>query len=221
MKGFCPDEETMADYTKGRLPEDERTRLEKHLSNCDNCLEELFELHQMASSASRNAIEPVPGHVTSKAIRMLTVQMNSTVVDFKNKLGRSANRIYSKIADLSALLPLGRPSFGSVRSGRPTLLKNTIVVSRQINNIETEIKFIRTIRDMSQIRIRLLSEAPWIGNSRVSLVQKQREIASEVFDPSGVVLFEDIPEGRYCLDFYSDGRKLDSYQFKIRETCHE
>ena len=125
------------------------------------------------------------------------------------------------LAGLGALLPLGKPSFGSVRSDRPTLLKNTIVVSRQIDNIETEIKFVRTIRERSQIRIRLLSEAPWIGNARVSLVQKQREIASEAFDPSGVVLFEDIPEGRYCLDFYSNGRKLDSYQFNIRETRHE
>lgn len=221
MKEVCPDDETMADFTQGRLPNHERAQFEKHLSNCDDCLGELLELHQIVSSISRNAIEPVPNNVTANAIRMVTGQMNSTVVDLKNKLGRSTNRLYTKIAGLRNLLAMGKPSFGSVRSEMPILLKNSIVVNKQIDNIETEIKFTRTIRDMSQIRISLLSDASWIEKARVSLVQKQREIASEMFDPGGVVLFEDIPEGRYCLDFYSNGRKLDSYQFKIRETRHE
>ncbi len=47
MRTKCIREEVLMDYLEGRLSEKERSKSERHLANCDTCLEEVVVAGEM------------------------------------------------------------------------------------------------------------------------------------------------------------------------------
>ena len=68
MKMTCPDEERLLDYLEGRLSEEDRSRVEEHLSDCERCLEALVVTNGLLRSRDRFELEAVPPEVTEAAV---------------------------------------------------------------------------------------------------------------------------------------------------------
>lgn len=51
MNGKCINEEQLMDYLYGRLFKEEIKKVERHLSECDRCLEELVTIKKIVSAA--------------------------------------------------------------------------------------------------------------------------------------------------------------------------
>ncbi|MEA1867283.1 MAG: zf-HC2 domain-containing protein, partial [Thermodesulfobacteriota bacterium] len=99
MKITCPNEERLADYLEGRLSEEDRSQVEKHLSECDICLEGLVLTNSLVRGRERLDLDPVPDEVTEAAVRLVTSLPATTPRSLMEKLKGSIKNISSAISD--------------------------------------------------------------------------------------------------------------------------
>lgn len=211
-KKSCPDEEVIADFLEGRLPPEDREKLDAHLSSCDHCLEELI----IAKKALRGAAESptVPSEVTEKALRLVAERpipvMEKSLMD-------------SIIAGAEKLCEYLRNSFplrwqhAPTRSSRTGAAPNLVVIRKAFKEIEAEIEVEKSGDEKAQIRIRV--EGIGKNGIRVTLKKAERKITSQPLS-EGYALFEDIPYGRYEIVLFTNGSELGSHTFEIRESRH-
>jgi anti-sigma factor RsiW len=64
MNRSCPDEEMFSDYIEGRLNDNDRSKIEEHLSECDTCLQEIVMANDLIRGAGNIKTDPVPAAVT-------------------------------------------------------------------------------------------------------------------------------------------------------------
>ena len=75
MKNLCSEEELIADYLVGRLPDEERRHFEEYFADHDQCLEELLVAKKLMRDSGLPDSEPVPEAVTERAVQLLTNQV--------------------------------------------------------------------------------------------------------------------------------------------------
>jgi anti-sigma factor RsiW len=97
MKRACPDEEVLADYLEGHLPDEERFQMEQHLSDCHVCLEALVVTNSLIRDKGRYELDPVPAEVTKAAVDLVTRQGIISSDSLIEKLKRSVKNICSRI----------------------------------------------------------------------------------------------------------------------------
>ena len=60
MRRDCPDEETMACFVEGRLPEGERREVEEHLEECAFCREMVWVTQEVWKKEKNGEVLEVP-----------------------------------------------------------------------------------------------------------------------------------------------------------------
>ena len=71
-RGFgCPDENQLAAYVEGQLTAKVRSKLERHFSSCESCLDAIAFL---AQSTELSDSEPVPAYVVARARGLVTTK---------------------------------------------------------------------------------------------------------------------------------------------------
>ena len=75
MEILCPNDEMLADYFEGRLSDEDRIRMEAHLSECTTCLETLVAVHGVVvRGRSRFHVKAAPKEVTEAAVSLINRQ---------------------------------------------------------------------------------------------------------------------------------------------------
>ncbi len=216
MKNICPDDEILADFIENRLPNKKRLKIEKHLSGCDRCLEELTVSRSLVRGRSLTNMEQVPEKVTDKAVHMVTQTESGPFDSFKDRLKQSGNKISSWMFDL---LNMGTnrdfcPS--PIRGSRKKVSEDLIQLKKKFKKIDTEIEIEKTAKNTANIRIRLPESDKQLKGVRVILKRGEREISSHLLN-GGYALFDDIGFGRYNLLFVWQGESIGAYPFEIKE----
>lgn len=217
MKRACPNDEMLADYLLGRLAEKEGSEMEKHLSNCTTCLEEMVIANSLFRGGDLPLLDPVPAQVTETAVRLIQ-DLDATVSDsLSDKFERAIKTLPTRISDFLNHKTWAELQPQPIRGSKKIVTKDLVLFKKSFKNIETEIEIEKMGENRAHIRARLLLDDTTSRTIRVTLKKGDREIASHLAE-AAQVLFEDIPFGHYSLTFARDGLTLGICQFEIKET---
>ena len=219
MKTKCPNEEILSDYMEGRISEKKRHKLEAHLSDCDQCLEQFVTVKNLVRGGEHVELEPVPEQVTLSAVRLVTGEKLTQKASFKEWVSRPVKDLYFKVADFLTHGLLGEPQPVPIRGSKKIISEDLIHLRKTFKKIDTEIEIEKTTDQKAHIRVRMHKDAGQRKGVRVTLKRGEREISSYLLN-SGYVLFEDIPFGHYSLVFILKGESLGTYPFEIKESIN-
>jgi len=218
MKTACPDEETLVNYLEGRLSDNERTGMEKHLSGCDTCLEEFIVARNLERSVKELQLDPVPAGVTKAAFDMINSQPLTPSGLIIERVKRPIEDLYAWLADLFSPALWRGWRFAQIRGSRKEVYKDLIRLRKTFGEIEVEIEIEKKGENKALIRVRLAKDSRNKEEDvRATLKKGNREISSNLLN-KGYAVFEDIPFGHYSIIFSGDGVILGEYLFKIKET---
>jgi hypothetical protein len=219
MKMSCPSEERLADYVEGRLGGGEISRLEKHLADCETCLETLVVANGLMRDSALLDFEPVPKEVTDSAVQLVARHRAIPFAALMEKLRQSFDTWGQKLADLLWPIPWGKWQQATIRSSSRVASENLVCMKIPFKGIELEIEIEKTGDNKAHIRVRLSGPNKPRKPLRITLKQGEREIASYLLD-RGDVLFEDTSFGHYGISLAEDDMRLGTYLFEIKENRH-
>lgn len=217
MKRACPAVETLADYLEGRLSEKKGSQVERHLSSCDICLEELAVANSLLLGSHLTELESVPAEVTEAAVHSICSQDWLVSETLPEKVERSLKELPTKISDFLNHKSCGELQPQPVRGPKRKVGRDFILLKKTFQDVNTEIEIEKIGDNKTRIRVRILADDAASQTIRVTLKKGDREIASYLAERS-YVLFEDIPFGHYSLTLARDGSLLGIYHFEIKET---
>lgn len=219
MKTTCPNEERLVDYLEGRLSEEDRSHVEKHLSGCDICLEGLVLTNGLLRGRDRLDMDPVPDDVTEAAVRLVTGLPATTPRSLMEKLKGSIKNISSAISDDLRPSPWRRWQPSTVRASKTLASGDLVCLRVSFKEIEAGIEIEKTGSSKARIRVTPHEAERHRKALRITLKKAEKEIASYLLD-GDYVLFEDIPFGHYSISLAKKGVQLGTYLFEVKETPH-
>lgn len=219
MKRVCPDEELLADYLESRLSDHERSEMEKHLANCEICLEEFMVTRDLVRGGVGSELDPVPSRVTQAAVRLVNTQGFTSSASLRERLKRLIKGMQLRMSDFFYLTPWGEWHLAPIRGSRRVVSKDHVCVRKTFKEIEVEIEIEKTGEDKTLIQVKVPESNRRGKGIRVTLKNGEREISSHFLNRAPV-LFEDIHFGHYSLTFSRDGEIIGKYLFEIKETRH-
>ena len=219
MRQQCPNEERIIDYIEGRLPEEDRSKIEKHLSACEMCLEELVITNNVLSRDHNYELSMSPSEVTDAAVRLLTGRpaLSTTIlIDYANKL---FGKLGSYFVNPNRVWPWERWNSAQVRGHKIAANEDYICLEVSFNDVKTTIEIEKTGKNKANIRLRLANPVPIAKSLRVTLKNGEREVASYLLD-GNAAFFEDIPFGHYSISVSKDNQTFGDYSFEIKDSDH-
>jgi len=214
MTRSCPDEEMLVDYIEDRLPESQRSEMEKHLSDCDSCFQEFVLSRSIVRGGDNLGLEPVPKRVTQNAINMLKKQ---GFFPDQSPLARAQFQVKKGLAFLSGFLQdtfQWRWHLSPVRSTQKMVTQDFFRIRKRFPDFEADIEIDKTGDKKANVKV-FLVEGSIRKGIRVTLKSGEREMSSQLLD-SGYVVFEDLSFARYRLNFSENGKINGSYSFEIK-----
>jgi hypothetical protein len=220
MKNACFNDELLADYIEGRLTDDGRTTVEKHLYDCEICLDGFMVAQRLAREDVQLEPASAPGRVTRAAVELVGSQVSAPELSLKQRLKRSFRALSTGLSDIVRPLSWGQTALGPIRGSKIVVSDDLVHLRKTFKEIETEIEIEKSGNFTAHIRIRLTQNSNHRKGVRATLKKGEREIFSHPLI-GAYVLFEDIPFGHYELDFSTNGVKLGTYLFEIKESPHD
>ena len=217
MKRNCTEEEVLVDYLEGRLSIRERWEVERHLAECDACLEEAVVNREFIQSVTLHKLDPVPDHVMRRAVEaVMALKDNSLLERVSEQISLLVSRC-SKV--FSESWPRRGLSLAPVRGSKTVIADDLILLKKSFSDLDVEIEIEKIDQQKASILVKLSKDDLPAKPIRVTLFKNGREISSYLF--TGLTaLFEDIPFGHYTLVFSRDGQRVGEYPFEIKETRH-
>jgi hypothetical protein len=214
MEAKCMREEALVDFLEGRLSERQRRRIERHLADCDACLEELGTVLRAEKDEACAGMKDVPAAVTERAVRAVhSLKRGSFVKMVQGALGPWVSK-WSWLVE--GLFPPGEPGLAPVRGSREDLDQDLILLRKAFSDLEADIELERRGGQRVSIKVRLTRDDYPERPVRATLLRGGEEMASMILGDLPAH-FEDIPLGRYLLAFTRDGRRVGEYAFQVRE----
>jgi hypothetical protein len=207
----CPDDTHMADYLDGCLPEHQRKMLETHISHCGQCQQWAVAVLKAQAEADDPEVDAVPAQVTQSARQAVAAALAAgRPPGLHDGWGRLKKRLQSY------LTPPRQLSAAPVRSQPRQVTDKPVVLKKSFNGVTVEIEIERIAASEAQLRFRLIAKRD-DTRIRANLYKDQREICSYPLAP-GAWISEQISFGRYRLELITNGHRLGTYPFEIKET---
>jgi len=217
MRTKCVKEEVLMDYLEGRLSEKERSKSERHIANCETCLEEVVVAGEMIRGNSYFELDTVPADVTRRAIEAVRAIRDNSLL---NRVSIVVSQLVSKLSGIvTGLWPWKSPGLAPVRGTKTVIAEDLILLRKSFSDLDAEIEIEKKGRNMAYIRVLLARDDTPEKPIRITLFKNGREVVSCPSTRSAA-LFEDIPFGHYELVFTRKGVKAGEYPFEIKETRH-
>lgn len=219
MRQLCPNDERIIDYIEGRLSEEDRSDLEKHLSACEMCLEELVITNNIVAGKDIYELEPAPTEVTDAAVNLVTDRNplpSSVLIDSVNNF---ISKLVSYIMNPIRLWSGRRWNPAPLRGIKIATSEDYVCLAVSFKDVKTEIEIEKTGINKANIRLRLKKPIKNQNSLRVTLKNGEREVASYLLDGT-YVFFEDIPFGHYSISLVEDNVTIGTYSFEIKESHH-
>ena len=217
MKKACPTEEMLADYLENRLSEKQGSEMEKHLSDCDTCLEVVALAQSLLQDRHLTEFASVPAEVTDAAVQLVLSQDPFVSESLPERIEKALKDLPTKISALLNHRTWGELQPQPVRGPKRKVAKDLVLLKKTFQDVRTAIEIEKIGENKAHIRVKLLLDDTISQTVRVTLKKGEREISSYLAERAQVV-FEDIPFGRYSLTIARDGSTLGIYHFEIKET---
>jgi hypothetical protein len=216
MKNKCIKEEHLVNYLEKRLSGPLLEKVERHLSQCDACLDALAIINKLSQDDTMDPLEHVPQRVTDQAVFAVLKSKREPIPGkiIKN-LKKKGSDLKSALYDLICFSP---SEYVHVRADKKTTTLKPVTVKKAMADFEVEIEIHNKGDRTAAIRVgvTLLKN----GNSdhpvRVTLLEDSRELSS--YPLKNPVVFESIAYGRYTLLFTRKGVKAGEYRFRIKDS---
>ena len=221
MSRKCPQEEALTDYFEGRLSDDRRSRIEKHISDCEICLETLAAGKGLLNGTSAYELKTVPAEVTESAVHLVKDQYSTPLSDLAEKVRRSMENINQRLSGLMNALRWRELAFSPVRGSEELIFDDLVQVRKSFRHIDAEIEIEKTTGNRAHIRIKYRRIGGAARNVRATLKTGEREVSSCLLNDVDYTLFDDLPFDQYSLVFSEDGATLGTYLFQIKDTNDE
>jgi hypothetical protein len=210
-------EEILMDYLEGRLSSREQARVEKHLSKCDPCREEILIAGEMLREENTADLETVPEYLTRGILRKIYHQKDNTIP------GRIISFIQSLLergpVAVAALLPWRKPGLSPVRGSKTIIDDSLIALKKSFAELDIEIEIDKVQPGKASIMVVLVTNEQPPQPTRITLLNKGREVYSYLVRGSQAH-FENVSFGHYTLVLTVDGVEKGNYSFEIKETRH-
>jgi len=210
-------EEILMDYLEGRLSAREQVRVERHLSRCDSCLEEILTAEEMLREENRANLETVPEYLTRGIIKKINHQKDDSIS------GRAISFIQTLLARgpvaVAAFIPWRRPGLSPVRGTKTIIDGSLIALKKSFAELDIEIEIDKVQPGKASIKVTLVNNDQPPIPTRVTLLKDGREVYSYMVRGTQAH-FENVAFGHYTLVFIADGDDKGTYSFEIKETRH-
>ncbi len=218
MKSHCIDIDTLDAYIHGHLPDKKRDRAEKHLSICDECMEEFVLANILLSDSESDSYEPGPADAARAAFQKIKEKVKHNFSEWVAGMslpqwltdGTSPIRFQNRLA----------PVLRSPSTASPT---DSIFIRKDMNGLQTEMYVEKADHENARLWMKVLRDNETAENISLTLL-KDGKIPFARFLKDGYVLFEKQPFGDYTLMLEGKAAKskkwfqTDPYHFEINEA---
>jgi len=212
----CPGEEVLADYLGNRLDATSRENLERHLLQCDACLEAVIIGGSLPEEAGRETSARVPLGALKTVLARIGADDLRLLPAFWNRFTATCSTL---AASLKEIIFFKEPAAVYVRGSKHIISKNLVVIEKTFNAIRLEIEVEKIDEHTANIKVKTRSPETGdrVNGVRVNILSRSREIASFV-TAGGEALFENIAFGEYTINVHHNGNKLGHLLLDVKES---
>ena len=206
----CPDDNLLANFLTGSLPDAVAAWLESHLAGCFLCLD----IFTAAALALDNAdLENAPQSLVESAKTLvLSRSPDSSILDLVVGFVGDALELISTSMQVVSL-----PAAGVVRGKRHSSKPHGVRVKKELDKVSLFFEVEPIHGGLCQLSVTVKNgEETAPGAVRLSLISKGREQAS-FFAPQGTATFDRLPPGEYQLAVVQTRRPLVLMRLTIKE----
>jgi len=156
MKSECMDLETLTAYIDGCLPDKEKDAVEKHLADCDECLEEFVIANSLLNDSGLTEYESAPLNVIRTALQEVREKIKKKISDWMMELSPPPWILGHDIS----------PVRSDAASPVPSIL-----VKKNINEFHTEMYFEKAGDKKARVWIRVLRGNQNAKNVSLTLIR--------------------------------------------------
>jgi hypothetical protein len=212
-KSRCPDDNLLASYADGVLRDNVKEGVERHLTECNNCLDLVISYNKVKVSEAHEAVPDVPTALINKAMDLVK-DKGEGIFDIVLKFARETIDIITNPGNLGisySAVPV------PVRSGESPTEANLITLNRTFSEVESAVDVERVGEGRVNIstRIKDISSGKPAEGLRVSLLDPDREIASYIAK-NGEACFEGLGFGKYVLRYQKHGEETGRISLNIK-----
>ncbi len=202
MKSSCMDIEQLDAYIRQGLSDEERDRMEEHLSRCDACLEEFV----IGTTLLRDTELTEWEHASEDAV--LSVLNKFDIPEKLKKFHAWTKRVL--VPDL-----VSQPESAFVRNGQNTSARaEYIFLNKDFNDLHTEMCMEKLENSRFSIQTKVLKNTKNAKNVRITLMRTGGAVSSRPLK-GFLERFIDLPYGQYRLILAQDAVEKGEYCFKI------
>ncbi len=217
MDKKCIEEELLAGYIDGHLSEKEKAKIERHLSDCETCLQALVISEDMLKRTDLSQLQNVPERLTTAALNLIRTREKPRPEALKNIFKQSTQGLLTRVSDIVTSMTGPQPKFATVRGGRSSANNGKAMIEKSFNGLKVEIEIEKTAQAKAHIKVRFPNFDGQSEGIRVTLKKNDREVSSFLVDNTKQIFFEDIPLDHYSLVFLKAGEMLGIYFFQLKE----
>lgn len=212
----CPEDKIIFQYITGVLKASDRERVEKHLLECDNCMD-LVLLHQkIKEDETYEAAPDVPKQWIENVIKLNKQKekhASKGLFDIIIKLTKETIDIIRNPGNLS--ISYGYVSVPLRAEKEPAV--NLIHLKKTLSNIESEVQIERIDDGYVNMKVTTkdLETGLFVKGLRISLLDHHREIASYI-TKNGEAYFKEIKFGEYIIKLIKQGKEIGQISLNIR-----
>ncbi|MCX5703319.1 MAG: hypothetical protein NT066_02340 [Candidatus Omnitrophica bacterium] len=208
-----PDEETLACFLEGRLPQAENEEVKLHLLSCDNCAR-VFAIQSRLALTPREEKE-VPPELMELVKNLLNQEEAAPLLEILLRFKEKAIELINTTGDVlvgQELVPAPVLRSRSVKD-----FKDEVTILKDFNDIRIQIKIENKGGEAFNLKLiaRQKHTQKVIKDLRVTLLKDDLELESYLTD-SGSVIFEHVLLGKYRLEMSAIENKLASILLDIK-----
>ncbi len=211
----CPQEETLYDYLNGTLEQHIEHDVERHLTQCDQCLQTIIAMSAFAEEAPEQEHVEVPDHLQHTVLGYVQAGKQAGLEQF---LKSARGSLVSLWDELRGLFSMKQPEFVYVRGSQKVISKSLVVLEKEFKDVKLDIEIEKTGANATDIKI--TATDPRTGELfpgvRLDLRDGSRELESFSAE-HGEALFENIVFGEYTLIAWDNKKKLGEVKLSIKE----
>ena len=203
----CLSEELISCYLDNLFDEKEKEAVEKHLSQCEKCLDEVI----LAKKAAKDELFLKPSKALIDKVLKLSESKKSTF-DVVIEIAKGIIKIVETSLDTTLLIPRLAPVFVRGKDEKESYQSFSFV--KKIGEIDLEIE-VEKVEALVNLKVRTLSKRKKsVKNLVVSLKDENRELASDTMEDD-FLCFENIEPKNYYIKISEKGEPVGEFSLSL------
>jgi hypothetical protein len=213
----CLSEELFAEYLGNLLDQSEKDNVEKHLAECESCLQKSIMFSRITTEAKKKEHINVPGTVTEEVKRLVREKSPEEVIKVVLEFGKNIIKV---IQDQAGICTVPDPAVLSMRNSEQGEKEIAVArIRKEFDNIDAHISIERTHASAFEIVVKIFDRASGetLDDIRVNLISGERELASYL-TLEGQASFKNLSTDTYTLEIYKGKARTGSVMVALSSS---